>query len=378
MRVLLSLWTCFLFSCQSFFVEEPAGRRKFVIEKKWVRYLPESFNERVRKINRMSPVLYEDLVIQGNALDGVAAFTLAEGRRVWSLPIGNGIEASGYIFKDRLFISATSGQVFCLNPKTGEKYWSFDTKSENLAAPVLDATRGWVYVLAGNNVLHALKADSGQTLWAYSRPDTSFFSIRGGTQPLVKGDLVYVGFSEGSFVALNAQSGTVAWEMQINRNKKFRDVDASAVLDGERIFVSGFDDKLYALSLKGDILWRVDIGGYSPVTVDGDRIYFPSSEGQVSALKKENGELLWSYKLNQGLSTEVKLFKGLLVFGESQGSLVFLDRMTGKKIGSFEPGRGILTSPLVRDQEVFFVSGESNLYALRAQWAFDDGLEYLR
>ncbi len=67
----------------------------------------------------------------------------------------------------------------------------------------------------------------------------------------------------------------------------------------------------------------------------------------------------------------MKLFKGSLVFGESQGSLKFLDPSSGAVLGSMEPGRGILSTPLVdeKNNRVYFISGEANLYAIRAGWA---------
>ncbi len=105
-----------------------------------------------------------------------------------------------------------------------------------------------VYVLAGNNVFYALDAATGRQIWLYSRQDTSQFSIRGGSQAALRNGTLYVGFSDGSLVALNAKSGSVVWELQLNRNKRFRDVDATPVLDGDQIYVASYDDKLYCVS----------------------------------------------------------------------------------------------------------------------------------
>ncbi|WII71055.1 PQQ-binding-like beta-propeller repeat protein [Bdellovibrio sp. 22V] len=346
-----------------------SSKREYEVKTAWIRQTTEKDNLGFRKINRMTPVLVGDLIIQGNGLDGMVAYHKESGREKWRLPITNGVEPSATIIKDRLFVGASDGNFYSIEASTGLVQWTFATKSENLAAPLLD--EGVVYFLAGNNVFYAVDAATGRQVWLYSRQDTSQFSIRGGSQAALSNGTLYVGFSDGALVSLNAKTGAVNWEVQLNRNKRFRDIDATPVVDGNQVFVAGYDDKLYSVSAdKGEILWRVDGGGYSAVTVAGDKIFYPTTNGEVWALKKANGDKVWSYKLKEGIATQVKPYKGSLVFGESQGSLRFLDPNTGAVLGSMEPGRGILSAPQTDEttNRVYFISGEANLYAIDAGW----------
>lgn len=344
-------------------------QREYEVKTAWIRQTTKKDNLGFRKINRMTPVLVEGLLIQGNGLDGLVAYERDSGREKWRLPIVNGVEPSAALIKDRLFVGASDGNFYSIAASTGQVQWSFPTKAENLSTPLLD--EGIVYFLAGNNVFYALDAATGRQLWLYSRQDTSQFSIRGGSQAALKNGTLYVGFSDGSLVALNAKSGAVVWELQLNRNKRFRDVDATPVIDGNQLYIASYDDKLYCVSIaKGEVLWRVEGGGYSALTLSGDKIFFPTTQGEVWALKKENGEKIWSYKLKEGIATQIKTYKGALVFGESQGKLRFLDPNSGKVLGAMEPGRGILSAPQVdeKNNRVYFVSGEANLYAIDAGW----------
>lgn len=345
------------------------NKREYEVKTAWVRQTTEKDNLGFRKINRMTPVLAGDLVIQGNGLDGLVAYEKESGQLKWRLPIQNGIEPSATIIRDRLFVGASDGNFYSISASTGEIQWFFATKAENLSAPLLE--EGVVYFLAGNNVFYALDAATGRQIWLYSRQDTSQFSIRGGSQAAFKNGTLYVGFSDGSLVALNAQTGAVVWELQLNRNKRFRDIDATPVIDGNQLYIAGYDDKLYCVSIdKGEVLWRIDGGGYSAVTMAGDKIFYPTTNGEVWALKKSNGDKVWNYKLKDGIASQVKTYKGTLVFGESQGSLRFLDPNTGSDLGSIEPGRGILSSPQVDEKagRVYFISGEANLFAIQAGW----------
>lgn len=346
-----------------------SSKREYKVKTAWVRQTTSQDNLGFRKINRMTPVLAGDLIIQGNGIDGLVAYERENGQEKWRLPIVNGIEPSAALIKDRLFIGASDGNFYSIEASTGKVQWSFPTKAENLSTPLLN--EGVVYFLTGNNVFYALDAATGRQLWLYSRQDTSQFSIRGGSQAALNNGLLYVGFSDGSLVALNAKSGSAVWELQLNHNKRFRDIDATPVVNENQVFVAGYDDKLYCVSAdKGEILWRIDGGGYSGVTLVGDKLFYPTTNGEVWALKKSNGDKIWSYKLHEGVATQVKTYKGSLVFGESQGKLKFLDINSGKELGGMEPGRGILSAPQVDEKmsRVYFISGEANLFAVDAGW----------
>jgi outer membrane protein assembly factor BamB len=345
------------------------AKRTYEVKNAWVRETTMKDNLGFRKINRMTPLLAGDLVIQGNGLDSIAAYDKEYGHLKWRLPISNGVEPTATMIRDRVFFGANDGKFYSISASNGEIQWSFDTKAENLSEPLLD--EGVVYFLAGNNVFYALDAATGKQIWLYSRQDTSQFSIRGGSKPALKDGNLFVGFSDGSVVALNAKNGNVIWEAQLNHSKRFRDVDAGPVIDGDQMYIAGYDDKLYCLSVsKGETLWRIDGGSYSSVTLSGDKLYFPTSMGEVWALNKANGNKIWTYKLKEGIATQVKVYKGAIVFGESQGKLQFLDPNSGKTLGSFEPGRGILSAPQIDEKasRVYFISGEANLYAIDAGW----------
>lgn len=345
------------------------SKQEFKVEKVWVRNtLNKEFLEN-RKIQRSTAVQIENLIIQANAVDGVVALDKNTGRKVWTLPLENGVEPSIAQIRDRLFLASSDGRVYSIEGRTGKVVWQFETKAENIGTPYLDD--GILYFISAASVLYAVDASNGKQLWVYSHQDTGALSIRGTSQPVVYKGLLYSGFADGSLVALDAKSGAIKWQVQLNKNKRFRDIDAQVVVDQDQLFVPGFDDKLYVLAPQtGALLWKLDQGAYSKITLTDKMIVYPTSSGEVLALNKEDGKILWSYKLKQGLATEVKLYKDMLVFGESQGAVKFLEASSGFVKGSFSPGRGVLASPLVNEKEgrVYFISGEANLWALSAQW----------
>lgn len=345
----------------------------------WVKRTTEQDNLGFRKINRMKPLLFKNLVIQANGLDGIVAYSQEAGAEVWRQKIANGAEASAAIVNDRLFIGANDGQFYAIDANTGKNLWTFPTRIETLSEPLLH--EGVLYILTGNNTLYALDAVSGKQLWLYSRQDPSSISIRGGSKPAIRNGTVYVGFSDGSIVALLASNGALKWEKQLSKNKKFKDLDSDPLIEGDYLYVMGYDDQTYCLRAgTGDLVWKSEFGGYGSILLAGDRLYFAATNGQFVALNKETGTRVWSHATKEGIATSASLYKGLIIFGESQGSLKVLDAASGKLVSSFDPGRGILSAPLVdeKNSRVFFISNEANLYSLKIGWVTPKHIPYLQ
>ena len=137
------------------------NKRTFEVKTAWVRQTTKQDNLGYRKINRMTPVLVGDLVIQGNGLDGIAAYSRENGDLKWRLPVVNGVEPSAALIRDRLFFGASDGNFYSVEASTGRVQWTFPTKTENLSEPLLD--EGVVYFLSGSNVFYALDRSEEHT-----------------------------------------------------------------------------------------------------------------------------------------------------------------------------------------------------------------------
>jgi len=342
---------------------------QLVVEKRWVRNTVEGDYLGGRRIHRFPPILLENMVIVGNSIDGVAAYDRNTAHNKWRLHIKDGVEGGGFISDEMLYFGAGDGQLYCVQVEDGKVVWTYPLKAEGLARPTVRA--GTLYVLGGNNVVHALNSKTGKLLWVYNRREVSNISIRGGSQPLVAGDLVILGLSDGALVALNKTSGAVVWETNLNHNKRFRDVDATPILDGETLYASSYDGSLNALSVRdGKILWSVENGGYEEVILSGNTLFYSSTDGKTMALDKGSGKVLWSKDNPNGVATGPTLYKGVVIVGEMSGALRFLDARTGDALGYFETGRGITSRSSVdaKRGEVYFLSHDANLYALRVNW----------
>ena len=213
---------------------------------------------------------------------------------------------------------------------------------------------------------------------------TTQLSIRSTTRPTVLGDTVFVGFSDGFLVALKKKEGTLSWERKIGRGNRFRDVDATPVADGDSLYVASFDGALVSLkTASGDVNWTIEQGAYVPVTLGlgrlADRLYYSTAGGEILTIDKRSGKTLKTFRVEHGIATQVSLYHGFLIYGESEGALVVADAETGVRAAKFESGHGIMAPPVVIEDknEVYAGSVGANLYAFRLGFRrFNDRLPW--
>ncbi|MCJ8277586.1 MAG: PQQ-binding-like beta-propeller repeat protein [Bdellovibrionales bacterium] len=319
-----------------------------------------------RYFNRMPPVLVKNLVVQGNAIDGIKAFDRQSGNEKWGKAFKNGVEGGATTDGQKVFFGANNGQFYSVDAATGDVLWTFPLNSESLTQPTVHGSM--IFHITGNNTLYAFDKESGQSLWVRTNSIKSTMTVRGQTSPLYDKGVVYAGFSDGNFAAFTAKNGRQLWSKRIGDDKKFNDVDASAKVTDKCVLVASYANSLYCLNkTNGAILWRHDVGGFNSVLVSDNNIFYPTVDGEIHVLDADSGKLLKKIVDIKGLATEVVALDKYLIYGESEGSIVVKDKKTLATIKEFTPGNGIFARPTVdkKNNEVYFFSNEANIFKLK-------------
>lgn len=340
--------------------------REFRIESRWTRQTTRSDNLGFRRLNRMPPIVLQKMIIQGNAVDGVSAYERESGREIWRIDVENGVEGGARVADGRVFFGGSDGLFYCVSLQEGKLLWTFPVPAEVLAPPAVQD--GVVYFQSGADVAYALDIQTGKQLWLYNRQVTGNLSVRATTSPVVHGEDLLVGFADGFLVALRKSDGSLNWERRLGRAARFRDVDSTPVVDNGKIFVASFDGFLYSLDAQtGAVNWTVDEGGYVPVTVTRDRLYYSTADGRILVLDKDSGKILTTFNVQNGIATQPILHQGFLVYGESEGELVVATLEKGLPVARFAPGLGLMARPSIVPQtgETYILSNAANLYALK-------------
>lgn len=317
-----------------------------------------------------NPVVFENTLVFGNRSVGLISLYPTINQQRWVLPIRGGVVSELTIEKGLVYFGGGDGFLYCVSLDTGRVQWRYELRNPVISRPTV--SQGRVLVTTSDDAVYALDAGTGKWLWHYKRKGSGVATILGAAAPLVDGNQVFVGLSDGFLVALSFQEGQLRWERKLHQGSKFTDVDAHPILWGESVFVPSYDGALYSLRrTTGDVLWRFDAGGSKTVTIEGTgdaaRLYMPSSDGFVYVLDPTSAKVLWKFELDRGVPTQVVLTDRYAIFASSHQYLYVTEKATGKLVYRYNAGWGSgFLGSLAYDnatRRLYALSSGGNLYA---------------
>ncbi|HIM50296.1 MAG TPA: pyrrolo-quinoline quinone [Acidobacteria bacterium] len=249
--------------------------------------------------------------------------------RMLMFTYATGPRATPTVDGDRVYVTGSTGRIFCLDAETGDVVWDKDTVAEydtnipvwgTSSAPLVDGDR--VIFLVGGEpdaLVMAFDKHTGEEVWRALESRTEM----GYTQPLIiqaGGARQLIVWHPRGLSSLNPETGELYWEEEFTGRANMTVADA--VKSGSYLFVSGFYSGSLMMRLDLDrpaatALWKgknnrvlengIEVaetsGLHSVMTtplVVGDYIYGIGSHGQVRGLLAETGERVWEA---EGLTT---------------------------------------------------------------------------
>ena len=181
--------------------------------------------------NGGSPIIAGALLIfsiDGTDTQAVVALNKATGKVVWKTPRNSKTGASPFSFSTPLLIntnggeqliSAGSGVVMSLDPKTGKEIWRVTYGSGYSVVPRPVFAHGLVYVCSGYNTpnLLAIKPDGKGDVTKTHIAFTVKKNVPHNPSPLVVGDALYLISDHGMLSCLNAKTGEVRWSERVEK-----------------------------------------------------------------------------------------------------------------------------------------------------------------
>jgi outer membrane protein assembly factor BamB len=95
-------------------------------------------------------------------------------------------------------------------------------------------------------------------------------------------------------------------------------------------------------------------------------LIYPTSEGELLAVDKKTGNILWTFKVSDGIATEVQVLDEFIVVGETKGRVLILSPSDGKIVTEYDTGWGVSASPTVDalTKQIYVASNAGNFFAL--------------
>ncbi len=159
----------------------------------------------------------------------------------------------------RIFVATHAGRLWALDAMTGAVAWRFDARTPLLHSPAY--ADGRVIAATADGRVLCLAARSGRLDWQYEGESEGY-----SASPLLLEDHVFIGSREGTFVALELESGIAAWEHHFDVP-----IRQSAAAENGRVWITLEDLTTHCLATKdGRVLWKSP-----PVNGQSARDYYP-------------------------------------------------------------------------------------------------------
>jgi outer membrane protein assembly factor BamB len=319
----------------------------------------------------------------GIALDGdtlyaagrkgdVRAIDAATGRTRWETDTDLALSAGPGAGGGLVAVATSSGALVALDAASGKQLWKAQAGGEVLAAPLVAAGRVVVRTVDGR--LRAFAATDGNEAWMVE--DTvPRLTLRGTSAPVLANDAVISGFDTGRVMSVALASGDILWQAQVGSPRgrseleRLADVDAAVRVAGGDVYAVGYQGSLAMLSLDtGQLWWAREMSSYRGLDVDDDQIYVSTSEGDVVALRRRDGSIVWTQPGLQRRAPSTPAVQGdNVVVGDFDGYLHWLDRATGRFVARERPGNArISLAPLVSGNRVFVIDEGGDIVAYRS------------
>lgn len=285
------------------------------------------------------------------------------------------ISAGPGVFQDRVLLGTFDARVVALDTADGSERWSADVSSEVLALPVLHDNVVIARCIDGR--VFGLDADTGRRLWIYDR-SVPLLTLRGVSDPLPRAGQVFIGYDDGTVVALRVSDGSLLWEQRVSvpegrtELERLADIDGPMAIVGTDLYVVTYRGRMASLALEsGRTLWVKEVASHSGVSIRRTQLAAADQDDALWMIDRRNGTTLWHDEqlARRGLTRPV--FHGdHLVTVDRDGYMHWLDADSGAFSARVRATRNTpAAAPLVVGATLYLLDENGTLSAWRVESA---------
>jgi outer membrane protein assembly factor BamB len=300
-----------------------------------------------------------------------------DGRLLYRFDLHDPIECEPAVDaqRDELYVGTERGDLYALKPGKGIIRWKISARGAIRQRPLLAGDA--VYVVTEDDVVEAYSRSDGSVLWTYQREPEEGFLVTGHAGLALFDGKLLTAFNDGTVVALDALDGRVRWERSTAVDvpetdpgrPRYTDVDTTPVRIGDAVYVASFGAGLYALELSnGSVRFRdpewTGITGLA-VTSDGTELIVASADRGLARLEPATRTIRWLRPVMRGSLGTPVVARGLVVLGESKGSLLAISERSGDELSRIDTGHGFVARAVLDSGRAYVVSNGGTLLGMR-------------
>lgn len=306
---------------------------------------------------RGEPAIGTSVVAVGTSDRSVVLLDRASGQRIWRRRVPGTVAAGPLILGASVYVATQAvpdGRVLALRLKTGVPEWSVRTGGVSAPLAIADSM---VIAATDRGAVVALDLTSGNRRWerqlgrgARAVPVV----VPSGIAVATIGDSLYL-LDPGSG-AIRAQAATPGT------------VIGSPATDGRRLFAATTAGHVLAIALPDlTVLWDRPVGDavYGAIAVAGDTLYAVTERGTLWRISLAVPQSARFIELGvPATAGPTPLANGVLVAGVT-GDVLLIDAATDSVLWRTRLQAPIDTPPIVRDRQLFLVTGNGVVEAYR-------------
>lgn len=225
------------------------------------------------------PVVHGDtlLVAFGNALHALDA---QSGQSRWRYATSDRIMATPTVAGAQVLIADAGGQLAAVRLADGQPAWQQQPDRDTIQTAIVTWQQLGIYG-SRDAAVHAVDLASGKPRWRVSHGTDWVVAT-----PLVHGNTVYVGSSDGLFLqALAAKDGKELWRVNTGQNA----FTAPLAYNGQIVVATGdayrqeAPGKVSAVGEDGKLRWQATLpaGLFGQPVIDGDTLLVGAEDGKL-------------------------------------------------------------------------------------------------
>ena len=322
------------------------------------------------KYFNITPIIENDVIYSIDNSGKIIALDKNNGKERWVQKSQLTLTAGPSVIGNLLLVGTNSGEILAYNKFNGELLWQTQVSSEILALP--SGNQSLIIISTIDGKLSALDYHSGSVRWIYDKMPPALILRRGST-PLIYKDKVFAGLSNGKLVALNKESGTLIWEKSISEPKgrselhRMVDIAADPIILNDNLYVATIKGNLAALDINsGDLRWDIELQVAENFTLNDKTLFVVDTKNHILAVDALNGTVLWRQNELKGRPLLSPMSsKKWLIIGDKEGVIYWLDKKTGKLIGTYENKFKLASNLIISDNKLYLQGKNGTLAAIQ-------------
>ena len=318
----------------------------------------------------------QGITVAGNnfvigALNGaLVSVDAATGKENWRADAGGRLSTG--VGSDGRYTAVVTRDGDLVTLDGGKVAWRQHLGSPVVTAPFVAGER--VFVLGVDRSVQAFDAVDGKKLWVYAKAGDALTLSQAGVLTSWQDTLL---FGLGArLTALDPLKGTVRWEVPVatprgtNEVERLADLVGPASRVGSVYCIRAFQNGIGCIDAeRATALWSINLSGGQSVGSDEEYVFAGDASDRLSARRRSNGESVWlSDKFQRRKLSGMLSIGKVLVFGDLDGYVHFLDRATGAPMLRLPTnGSQIVGTPMRAGNTLAVTTVDGAVYAFRPE-----------